>query len=392
MYKNDFPLLKNRIVYLDNAATTQKPKQVLHNMRKFYEIYNANPYRGVYKLSEDCTLEYENSRYRVAQFINANSMQEIVFTRNATESINLVASCLNIEEGDEILVSVAEHHSNYLPWLNTKGTVVKLDIDSDGVVTEDILRKAINRNTKLVCVNHISNVLGSKNNIKALAKVAHLYGALILVDGAQSVPHIPVDVQDLDVDFLVFSGHKMYGPMGIGVLYGKRDLLECMKPYMYGGEMIESVHWGDVRYAHVPHKFEAGTVNTVGAYGLKTAINYCQIVEWDAIVEEEHKLINKAFEEMHNIPHVKIIGSQNPEDHYGIISFNIDDVHPHDVASLLDDDGICVRAGHHCAQPLMDYLGIKSAVRMSVGLYNDEEDIDKFISSLSTIRKRMGIE
>ncbi len=397
-YRRDFPLLFGAdIAYLDNAATTQKPVSVLEAVRHYYEAENANPLRGVYELSEKATAAYENARAAVKNFIGAKSSDEIIFTSNASASINLVAYSYGLnflKEGDEIVVSVMEHHSNFLPWKmvaeKTGAKLVKLCPGEDGYITPAQLDKVLTDKTKLVAVTQVSNVLGQVNDIKALAKRAHEAGAVILCDGAQSVPHMKVNVSDLDVDFLAFSGHKMLSPMGIGVLYGKRSLLEMMPPFFYGGEMIEIVHWDSVRYADIPHKFEAGTVNAGGAVGLNAAIEYIGKVGFDLIEEQERLLTDMAMDGLGAIEHVHIVGSPKKEDHKGIVTFTIDDVHPHDVAGILSSDGVCVRAGHHCAQPLMDYLGVRSTTRASFAFYNTPEEVERFLDSVSSVRKRMG--
>lgn len=397
-YRRDFPLLSGAdIAYLDNAATTQKPVSVLEAVRHYYEAENANPLRGVYELSEKATAAYESARAAVKNFIGAKSSDEIIFTSNASASINLVAYSYGLnflKEGDEIVVSVMEHHSNFLPWKmvaeKTGAKLVKLCPGEDGYITPAQLDKVLTDKTKLVAVTQVSNVLGQVNDIKALAKRAHEVGAVILCDGAQSVPHMKVNVSDLDVDFLAFSGHKMLSPMGIGVLYGKRSLLEMMPPFFYGGEMIEIVHWDSVRYADIPHKFEAGTVNAGGAVGLNAAIEYIGKVGFDLIEEQERLLTDMAMDGLGAIEHVHIVGSPKKEDHKGIVTFTIDDVHPHDVAGILSSDGVCVRAGHHCAQPLMDYLGVRSTTRASFAFYNTPEEVERFLDSVSSVRKRMG--
>lgn len=397
-YRRDFPLLFGAdIAYLDNAATTQKPVSVLEAVRHYYEAENANPLRGVYELSEKATAAYESARVAVKNFIGAKSSDEIIFTSNASASINLVAYSYGLnylKEGDEIVVSVMEHHSNFLPWKmvaeKTGAKLVKLCPGEDGYITPAQLDKVLTDKTKLVAVTQVSNVLGQVNDIKALAKRAHEAGAVILCDGAQSVPHMKVNVSDLDVDFLAFSGHKMLSPMGIGVLYGKRSCLEKMPPFFYGGEMIEIVHWDSVRYADIPHKFEAGTVNAGGAVGLNAAIEYIGKVGFDLIEEQERLLTDMAMDGLGAIEHVHIVGSPKKEDHKGIVTFTIDDVHPHDVAGILSNDGVCVRAGHHCAQPLMDYLGVRSTTRVSFAFYNTSEEVERFLDSVSSVRKRMG--
>ncbi len=397
-YRKDFPLLnKERTIYLDNAATTQRPKCVLAAESDFYENHNANPMRGYYPLSIEATDIYENSRRIVKQFINASSEREIIFTRNTTESINLVAysyGLTNIHEGDEIVVSVMEHHSNMLPWQmvarRNNATIRYLFCEKDGSFTKEALDSVITEKTKLVAIMHISNVLGRMNPIEDIIRRAHEVGAVAVIDAAQSAPHAKLDVQRLDADFLAFSGHKLFGPMGIGVLYGKEKLLEEMPPFLTGGEMIESVTLEGAKWAELPHKFEAGTVNAVGAAGLAAAIEYMDSIGFDAMRKRELMLTKRAIEGIREIPHVNILGSKDPLDHAGIISFTIDDVHPHDVSQILEADGIAVRAGHHCAQPLLKHLGVMSATRASLMFYNTEEEIDALIASISTVRRRLG--
>lgn len=396
-YRKLFPLLSQDIAYLDNAATTQKPISVLDVMRAYYEEDNANPFRGVYDLSERATERYEEARAKTAAFINASSPEEIVFVRNATEALNLLAYSWcedNLSEGDEIVVSVMEHHSDFLPWKymaeKKNAKLVKLEPDETGAVTDETLDKCLSDKTKLVAITQVSNVLGRVNDIKHIAEKVHAAGALISVDGAQSVPHMKVDVRDLDCDFLSFSGHKMYGPMGIGALYAKKKHLEKLRPFMYGGEMIATVHWDRVTYAEIPHKFEAGTVNVGGAVGLSAAIDFINEVGWDIMEKQEEKLTLKAVNGIKEINGIRLIGSDRPEDHKGIVTFMVDDVHPHDVADIMGRAGVCVRAGHHCAQPLMDHLGVKSTCRASFAFYNTEEEVDKFLTELSKVRGLMG--
>ena len=383
-YIEDFPLLKqNRTVYLDNAATSQRPQCVIDAENDFYINHNANPLRGAYDLSLEATDIYEGARKKVAKFIGAKESAEIIFTRNTSESI-----------GDEIVVSIMEHHSNLLPWqMVSRATGAELkfvECEKDASLDLNKVEEIITDKTKIVAITQVSNVLGYENPIEEVAKIAHRHGAVIIVDGAQSTPHMRVDVQKLDVDFFAFSGHKLYGPMGIGVLYGKRTLLEAMPPFMYGGEMIESVSRYDAKYAELPHKFEAGTVNGAGAAGLAAAIDYVESVGYEYMQERELALTKRALEGMKKIPHVNILGSDKPEEHTGIIAFTIDNVHPHDVSEVMTADGICVRAGHHCAQPLLQYFGVGSTTRVSFMFYNTEEEVDKFLESLKSVRERMG--
>ena len=399
--KENFPVFDKykELVYLDNSATQQKPKRVIDALVRYYSEENANPLRGLYELSVKATEAYENARESVRRFIGAASTKEIVFTRNATESLNLIAFSwgqANIGEGDEILVSISEHHSNLLPWqllAKQKGAKLRyLECDSSGKYTAQALEKALTPNTKLFAIAQISNVFGRLNPIKEFAEIAHKNGTLIVCDGAQSVPHIHVDVQQLGVDFLAFSGHKMLAPMGIGVLYAKQELLEKMPPFLSGGEMIEYVTREDATYAELPHKFEAGTVNAGGAVGLAAAIDYINELGFDAIQKREDELTAYAFGEMKKIPHINIIGADDASDHHGILTFTVDGVHPHDIAAIFDADGIDIRAGHHCAQPLHQFLDVQSTARMSLAFYNDENDIKRFISTLSSIRRRMGYD
>ena len=397
-YKADFPLFSNvDIVYLDNAATAQRPKAVLDAERDFYLCHNANPLRGIYSLSVEATEALENGRRDVKRFINASSSDEIIFTRNTTESLNLIAysyGLTHVNEGDEVLVSITEHHSDLLPWQmvcrEKKAVLNFIDCEQDGTIDLDKVESLITDKTKIVAIAQVSNILGRVNPIKEIAALAHKKGAVIVVDGAQSTPHIPVNVQDMDADFFAFSGHKLYGPMGIGVLYGKRELLDDMPPFLSGGEMIETVSRTSAVYAELPHKFEAGTVNAAGAAGLGAAIKYVESVGFDAIHKLELEASSYAFERMQKMPHVHIIGSDKAEEHNGIITFTIDDVHPHDVSEIFASDNIAIRAGHHCAQPLLEHLGYRATVRASFAFYNTVDDAKKFIESLETIRERMG--
>lgn len=397
-YKKDFPLLMNRsIAYLDNAATEQRPFSVLEAEKNFYEKYNANPLRGLYELGVEATEQYENARERVRRFLNAGSAKEIIFTRNTTESINLVAYSYGLDflnADDEILVTVMEHHSNLLPWqMVAKATgarLVYLDCEQDGTLTPEEIKNKITSHTKLAAIGHVSNVLGRINPVETIIEKVHANGGVVLVDAAQSAPHMKVDVVKLDADFVAFSGHKLMAPMGIGVLYGKEALLEQMPPFLSGGEMIEYVTRTGATYAELPHKFEAGTVNGGGAVALAAALDYMDSIGMENIVYKEQELTKYAFEGMQQIQGIQIIGSSNWEEHHGIISFAVKDVHPHDVASILDEDGVAIRAGHHCAQPLLAHLGIRSCARASFAFYNTKEDIDRFLASLSQVRRKMG--
>lgn len=396
--RQDFVLLQNTDrVYFDNAATSQKPKCVIDAVQEFYEKYNANVLRGLYPLSVEATERYENARKTVQRFIHAACPEEIIFTRNATESMNLVAysyGMANLKAGDEILVSILEHHSNILPWQMvsraTGAKLVFLECEPDGTIPKEKMDEAFSEHTKLVAVTQVSNVLGCVNDIPELVKRARACGAVILMDAAQSAPHMPIDVQKLGVDFVAFSGHKMLAPMGIGVLYGKQELLEKMPPFLTGGEMIETVSRYDAVYAELPHKFEAGTVNAGGAVGLAAAIDYLESYGMDTLHAVEQELTAYLFRGMNAIPHVHVLGSQREDNHTGIVSFTVDQVHPHDISEVLSSDGMDIRAGHHCAQPLHDHLGIHSTARASLMFYNTKEEIDRFLESVSNIRRRMG--
>ena len=397
-YRNDFPLLmQNKIIYIDNAATSQRPQCVIDAEGDFYKNYNANPLRGLYSLSVEATEVYENAREAVRKFIGAEKSNEIIFTRNTTESLNLVAysyGLSNVKKGDEIVVSIMEHHSDLLPWqmvAKTCGAELKfIECAKDGSIDLEKVKELITSRTKIVAMTQVSNVLGREYPVKEIAKLAHEKGAVMVVDGAQSTPHMRVAVTDLDADFFAFSGHKLLAPMGIGVLYGKEELLEKMPPFLSGGEMIDSVTRTSAVYAELPHKFEAGTVNAAGAAGLKAAIDYIEKVGFDYIGEREIALTSRAIEKMKKIPHVNIIGSENADEHTGIVTFTIDNVHPHDISEILAADGIAVRAGHHCAQPLLTHLGLNSTARASFAFYNTEDEVDKFTDSVATIRERMG--
>lgn len=397
-YRNDFPLLmQNKIIYIDNAATSQRPQCVIDAEGDFYKNYNANPLRGLYSLSVEATEVYENAREAVRKFIGAEKSNEIIFTRNTTESLNLVAysyGLSNVKKGDEIVVSIMEHHSDLLPWqmvAKTCGAELKfIECAKDGSIDLEKVKELITSRTKIVAMTQVSNVLGREYPVKEIAKLAHEKGAVMVVDGAQSTPHMRVDVTDLDADFFAFSGHKLLAPMGIGVLYGKEELLEKMPPFLSGGEMIDSVTRTSAVYAELPHKFEAGTVNAAGAAGLKAAIDYIEKVGFDYIGEREIALTSRAIEKMKKIPHVNIIGSENADEHTGIVTFTVDNVHPHDISEILVADGIAVRAGHHCAQPLLTHLGLNSTARASFAFYNTEDEVDKFTDSVATIRERMG--
>lgn len=397
-YRKDFPLLQtNRTIYIDNAATAQKPAVVIEAEKQFYEESNANPLRGFYPLSLRATEAYENARVTVRDFIHADSEKEIIFTRNTTEGLNLVAysyACHHLKPGDEIAVTIMEHHSNLLPWQMaaqvTGATLRYLECEPDGTLTDETLEIGINEHTRLLAVGHVSNVLGCVNPVRKMADRAHAFGAVVVVDAAQSAPHMPIDVHELQADFLAFSGHKLMAPMGIGVLYGKEALLEEMPPFMTGGEMISSVSREGAVFAELPHKFEAGTVNAAGAAGLAAAIHYIEEVGFETIEARELQLTRRAMEGLAKIPHVHVIGSEKPENHTGIVAFTIEQVHPHDVSEILAADGIDVRAGHHCAQPLLTYLKVYNTTRASFMFYNTPEEVDAFVKSVSEVRRKMG--
>jgi cysteine desulfurase/selenocysteine lyase len=385
--RKDFPIL-NDITYLDSGATTQKPIQVIDAIANYYKNDNANIHRGAYDLSIRATQAYDNARSKVASFINARRSQEIVFTRNTTESMNLVAYSYglnNLKKDDIILISIMEHHSDLVPWqMVAKKTGAKLEymyVNEEGIIPEEELNK-IRDGVKLVGITHVSNVLGTINPVKDICKRAHDVGAVAIVDAAQSVPHMKVDVQDIDCDFLAFSGHKMLAPMGIGVLYGKYELLDKMTPFLSGGDMIEYVHEQDTTYAPVPTKFEAGTQNVEGAIGLASAIDYIEKVGYETIEQIEKDLLTYAMDELTKLEYVDIYGPKDISKHAGVISFNLKGIHPHDVASILDSQKVCVRSGNHCAQPLLNSMGIDSTCRASFYMYNTKEDVDNLVKAI----------
>lgn len=397
-YKKDFPLLMQQdVAYLDSAATAQRPASVLQAEKEFYEQANANPLRGLYELGVEATDRYEAARERVRKLLNARSDAEIIFTRNTTESINLVAysyALNNIHAGDEIVITIMEHHSNMLPWQmvarQTGAKLVYLECEKDGSLPDEKLEAVIGPKVKLAAIGHVSNVLGCVNPVEKVIKLVHRNGGVVLVDAAQSAPHMKVDVQALDADFVAFSGHKLMAPMGIGVLYGKEKLLDAMPPFLTGGEMIDSVTRDGAVYAELPHKFEAGTVNAGGAVALAAAIDYLESVGLENVHAQEQALTRYAYEGMKKIPGVNILGSDDPDKHCGILSFTVDGVHPHDIATILDSCHVDVRAGHHCAQPLLAYLGVRSCARASLAFYNTTADIDRFLAALGGVRKEMG--
>ena len=396
--RKDFPFFeKSDLAYLDNSATTQRPRQVVEAVMDYQYHHNSNPFRGLYELSIDATERYEAARTRVAKFINASSDKEIIFTRNASESLNLVAFSLGemcLSDGDEVITTVVEHHSNMLPWRHAAmrhGAKVKyLECEPDGSFSLEKFKSLLSEKTKIVSMTAMSNIFGRIIDVKSFADEAHKVGAYFVADGAQSVPHSITDVQKMDVDFLAFSGHKLLAPMGIGVLYGKEEILKKMPPFLTGGEMIEYVTLEDVTYAGLPHKFEAGTVNAGGAVGLAAAIDYLEEIGLHNIEERELELTRLALDGIKKIPHVIVLGSDKAEEHHGIITFKIEGVHPHDIAAIIADSGVAVRAGHHCAEPLHQFLGIPSTTRASLMFYNTEEEVERFLDVVSNIRKMMG--
>ena len=389
--KKDFPILENKnIAYLDSGATTQKPKQVIEAIKKFYETSNANPHRGAYGLSIEATEIYESTRTKIAKFINAKHREEIIFSKNATESLNLIAYSYgmdNLKKDDEVVISIMEHHSNLVPWQKvTKATNSKLKymyINENYELSDEEIENKITDRTKIVGITHISNVLGTINNVKKIIEYAHKKGAIVIVDASQSIPHMKIDVQDLDADFLVFSGHKMLAPLGVGVLYGKKELLEKMTPFIMGGDMIEYVYEQDTTFAELPNKFEAGTQNVEGVVGLGAAIDYIESIGYDKIQEIEKEVVLYAKQELSKLDYLTLYMTSNEDKHSSVLSFNINGVHPHDVASILDSVGVCVRSGNHCAQPLMRFLGIDSTCRASFYLYNTKEDVDSLVNGLN---------
>ena len=397
-FRKDFDILNSGdYVYFDNAATSQRPRQVLEAVENFYKTKNANPLRGLYDWSMEATEAYEDARKTVADFIGAGRSEEIIFTRNTTESLNLVAYSYgleNVHEGDEIVITVMEHHSNLLPWQmvakKNGAKLVFLEPDEEGLISREEYEGKITDRTKIVAIGHVSNVFGVTNPVKEIAEYAHSKGAIVVVDGAQSTPHMAVNVKELGADFFAFSGHKMLAPMGIGALYGRYELLEKMQPFLTGGEMIEYVTRTDATYAEIPHKFEAGTVNAGDAVGLAAAIEYLKNVGFDTIEEQELKLTKLLMEGLEKLPYIKVYGSKDYRKHCGIVTFTMDGVHPHDMSSVLNDDHVCVRAGHHCAQPLMQFIGAGSTARASVYFYNTEEEVKIFLDKLSKVREVMG--
>ena len=390
-FKKDFPIFENKdIAYLDSGATTQKPTSVLEAIEKFYKNENANPHRGAYGLSIEATEIYENTRDKISKFINAKHREEIIFSKNASESLNLIAYSYgldNLKKDDEIVLSIMEHHSNLVPWqMVAKKTESKLNymyINDNFEISDEEIETKITDKTKIVGITHVSNVLGTINNIEKIIKYAHKKGAIVVVDGSQSIPHMEIDVQKLDADFFVFSGHKMLAPLGIGILYGKREILNKMNPFLMGGDMIEYVYEQETTFAPLPNKFEAGTQNVEGVIGLGAAIDYIKNIGYNKIQEIEKEVTSYARQELSKLEYLTLYLTPNEEKHSSVISFNIKGVHPHDVASILDSENVCVRSGNHCAQPLLRSMGIDSTCRASFYIYNTKEDVDKLVIALN---------
>lgn len=394
-FKDEFPILQERkISYLDSGATTQKPQCVIDAIESYYKECNANPHRGAYSLSIEATEKYESTREKIAKFINARNREEIIFSKNATESLNLIAYSYgldNLKKDDEVVLSIMEHHSNLVPWQYvTKKTNSKLKfmyINKDYELSKEEIESKITDKTKVVGITHVSNVLGTINNVKEIIKYAHKKGAVVIVDASQSIPHMKIDVQDLDADFLVFSGHKMFAPLGVGVLYGKKELLNKMTPFLMGGDMIEYVYEQNTTFAPLPNKFEAGTQNVEGVIGLGSAIDYIEKIGYKEIRNVEEAITKYAVNELSKLDFLELYITPHLENHSTVISFNIKGVHPHDVASILDSNGVCVRSGNHCAQPLLRYLGMDSTCRASFSIYNTKEDVDNLVEALKKAYK-----
>ncbi len=393
-FKADFPLLANNpeLVFLDSAATAQRPAAVLDAERSFYETMNANPLRGLYKLSVDATAAIDQARAKIAAFVGADDPAEVIFTRNASESLNLIAKTLGptvLHEGDEVCISIMEHHSNLIPWQQvcraSGAKLVFLRPDDQGVIAPEEIAAKIGPKTKIVSVTHVSNVLGVENPIRAIADAGHTQGAIVIADGAQSLPHVLVDVKELGVDAFAFSAHKLGGPMGIGGLWAHRELLESLPPFLTGGEMIDSVTENGAIWAPIPEKFEAGTQDAAGIYATGVAIDYILEHGRTELEERERELAAYLCEKLQALPYVKIVGPDDPRAHIGAVSFMVDGIHPHDVSSLLDTKNIAIRAGHHCAQPLLTWMGIESCCRASVGFYNDKTDVDRLVEGLDFV-------
>ena len=393
-FKADFPLLANNpeLVFLDSAATAQRPAAVLDAERSFYETMNANPLRGLYKLSVDATAAIDQARAKIAAFVGADDPAEVIFTRNASESLNLIAKTLGptvLHEGDEVCISIMEHHSNLIPWQQvcraSGAKLVFLRPDDQGVIAPEEIAAKIGPKTKIVSVTHVSNVLGVENPIRAIADAGHTQGAIVIADGAQSLPHVLVDVKELGVDAFAFSAHKLGGPMGIGGLWAHRELLESLPPFLTGGEMIDSVTENGAVWAPIPEKFEAGTQDAAGIYATGVAIDYILEHGRTELEKRERELAAYLCEKLQALPYVKIVGPDDPRAHIGAVSFMVDGIHPHDVSSLLDTKDIAIRAGHHCAQPLLTWMGIESCCRASVGFYNDKTDVDRLVEGLDFV-------
>ena len=396
----DFPILASEVhgkplVYLDNAATSQKPRAVIQAIKEYYERDNSNVHRGVHSLSERATEAYEAARRAAAGFVNSASEKEIVFVRGATEAINLVAHSFvkdRLSEGDEVVVSALEHHSNIVPWqlvCEEKGARLRvIPMHESGELDLDALAGLLSERTKFVTVNHVSNALGTVNDVKDIIAIAHDMNVPVLIDGAQRAPHGAIDVADLDCDFYAVSGHKMFGPTGIGFLYGKKELLEGMRPYQGGGEMIESVTFERSTFAEVPARFEAGTPNISGAVGLKAAIEYLQKIDWVSVNRYEKEILDYAIGKLSELPNLRIIGT--PKERAGVVSFVMDDVHPHDIGTIVDQEGVAIRTGHHCAQPVMDFYGVPATARASFAFYNTTDDVDRLVDALQKVREMFG--
>ena len=387
--RNDFPILNDKIAYLDSAATSQKPQCVIDSVKNYYETINSNPHRGTYELSIEATESYENARKKVADFIGCDEPSQIVFSKNATESLNLVAYSYgmeNVNEKDEVVLSIMEHHSNLVPWQNvtkTKNASLKfIYINDNYEITDEEIKNKITEKTKIVGITYVSNVLGIINDVKKIIDYAHGKGAVVVLDASQSISHIQLNVKELDADFVVFSGHKMFAPMGIGVLYGKKELLNKMRPFLMGGDMIEYVYEQDTTFAKLPNKFEAGTQNVGGAIGLATAIDFINKLGYEYISKVESELRQYLIDELKKLDFLTIYLPSNLNNHTSVVSFNIKGIHPHDVATILDSNGVCIRAGNHCAQPLLRYLGLDSTCRVSISIYNTKQDIDRLIIAL----------
>lgn len=397
--REDFPILKRQVngkplIYFDNAATSQKPNVVIETTDRYYREYNANIHRGIHKLAEEATLAHEEAREKIAKFINARHTEEIVFTRNATEAINLVTHAwgrANVGKGDKIVLTIMEHHSNIVPWqllAQEKGARVEyVKIDEEGMLRQDEVLELIDEKTKIVCMTQASNVLGTINPVKDIGRIAHRFGAMFLVDAAQSVPHMRVDVKDIDCDFFAFSGHKMMGPTGIGVLYGKSEHLQNMPPFLGGGEMIREVHTTGASWKDIPYKYEAGTPNIVGAIGLGAAVDYLRGIGMENVHDHEMAITSYAMKRMSEVRDLVIYGPKDVTHRVGVVSFNLGDIHAHDLASILDEEGVAIRSGHHCAQPLMEFLNVPATSRASFYIYNTKEEVDVFINALEKARK-----